>query len=133
SCQYRLGQPPTAIGGTSNYRDGVRWYKFRARALVEETRHQDPDWAVPLEKGPIGEFHWDCQWSEPPGRYVIGSEISDGHDSTFCFLPQYVEAAGLVVGGSLEELLKHGVGPSASEAERAIERQIANLEAMVAR
>jgi hypothetical protein len=132
TCQYRLGLPPTAIGGTSSYRDGARWYRFRARALLEETRGE-ASWAVPIEKGPTGEFHWDCVWTEPPGRYVIGSEISDGHDSTFCFLPQYVEAAGLVVGGSLEDLLKHGVGPSAAEAEAAIGRQIANLKAIAKR
>lgn len=133
SCQYRHGQPPTAIGGVSNYRDGVRWYKFRARALLEETRSGDPNWAVPIEKGPTGEFHWDCTWKEAPGRYVIASEISDGRESRFCFLPQYVEAAGLVVGGSLESLLKQGVGPSAAEAEVQVARQIATLEAIAKR
>jgi hypothetical protein len=130
TCEHRSGRPPTVIGGVSTYRDGVRWYKFRARGLLEETRGKDSSWAVPIQKGPVGEFHWDCRWQEPPGRYVVGSEISDGHGSTFCFLPQYVEAAGLVVGGSLEALLAGGTGPSAAEAERAISRQLGNLEAI---
>jgi hypothetical protein len=87
SCEHRFGRPPRVIGGVGGYRDGVRWYKFSARALLEETRRRDPEWAVPIQKGPVGEFHWSCTWNDPPGRYVIGSEISDGHRSTFCFLP----------------------------------------------
>lgn len=129
-CDHRFGRPPAAIGGTSSYRDGVRWYKFQARALLEETRGRDPGWAVPIQKGPVGDFAWDCRWNEAPGRYVIGSEISDGRDSRFCFLPQAVEAAGLAVGRSLDDLLAGGAGPAPDEAERAVARHLANLKAI---
>jgi hypothetical protein len=132
TCVHRSGRPPTAIGAAGGtHRDAVRWYKFSARALLEETRSKDKaHWAVPLQKGPTGQFHWDCDWKDPPGRYVIGAEITDAGRSTFRFLPQYVEAAGLVVGGSLDSLLKGGHGPSPAEAEGAIKRQIDNLKAI---
>jgi hypothetical protein len=130
TCAHRSGRPPPAIGGNSSYRDGVRWYKFSARALLEETRGRDPGWAVPLEKGPVGEFAWGCRWDDPPGRYVIGSELSDARASTFCFLPQYVEEAGRVAADGLHELLASGRGPSPDEAEQRIARHLANLKAI---
>jgi hypothetical protein len=130
SCEHRRGQPPPAIGGASSTSDNVRWYKFRARALLEETRGRDPNWAVPLEKGPFGAFTWECRWQEAPGRYVIGSEISDGGESRFCFLPQYVESAGLVLGSAFDELGETGGAPPAAEAEQKIARHLANLQAI---
>jgi hypothetical protein len=134
TCQHRNGQPPAAIGGGATTRDSVRWYKFRARSLLEETRGRDPNWAVPLEKGPFGEFSWYCRWQESPGRYVIGSEISDGGESTFCFLPQYVEGAGLVLGSAFDELgEKAGAPPSPAEAEQKLAQHLANLQAIARR
>jgi hypothetical protein len=131
--QYRCQPRHGSLRAAGTPGDGIRWYKFAARALLEETRHEDPNWAVPIEKGPIGEYLWDCQWSQAPGRYVIGSEILRGGDSTFCFLPQYVETAGLVVGGSLEKLLKGGPGPAPAEAVGAVERQIETLDTIAKR
>jgi len=131
TCDHKLGRPPEVIGAPSPYRDSVRWYKFRERALLEETRSKDPNWGVPIEKGPIAQFYWDCRWNEAPGRYVIGSEISRGHrESTFCFLPQYVEVAGLVVERSLEDVLAAGAGPSPVDVERSIGRHLANLQSI---
>jgi hypothetical protein len=126
ACQHRLGAPPASIGGTSSYRDGVRWYKFRARALLEETRG-DPAWAVPIQRGPAGDFEWRCRWHEEPGRYVVGTEISGGGERTFCFLPQVVEAAGRVVGRSLDDLLAGGAGPTPAEAEQRVALHLATL------
>jgi hypothetical protein len=133
TCQHRNGQPPAAIGGGATTRDSVRWYKFRARSLLEETRGRDPNWAVPLEKGPFGEFSWYCRWQESPGRYVIGSEISDGGESTFCFLPQYVEGAGLVLGSAFDELGEKVGAPSPAEAEQKLAQHLANLQAIARR
>ena len=130
SCLHRNGLPPLAVGGPSATRDNVRWYKFRARALLEETRRRDPNWAVPVEQGPFAEFTWACTWEEPPGRYVIGSEISDGRESTFCFLPQAVERAGLVLGSDFDDLYEQGRAPSPIEAEQRIARHLANLQAI---
>jgi len=130
SCLHREGLPPLAVGGPSATRDDVRWYKFRARALLEETRGRDPGWAVPIEQGPFAEFAWTCTWREPPGRYVIGSEISDGRASTFCFLPQAVESAGLVLGSHFDELFATGRAPSAADAEQRIGRHLATLQAI---
>jgi hypothetical protein len=129
TCAHEHGRPPPALGGTSAYQDTIRWYKFRARALLEETRGKDPGWAVPLEKGPTGDFTWRCRWQEAPGRYVIASEVSDGGPGAFCFLPQYVETAGLVVGEALDELIA-GRSPSAAEAEPRLARHLANLQAI---
>jgi hypothetical protein len=130
SCLHREGLPPLAAGGPSPTRDNVRWYKFRARALLEETRGRDPGWAVPVEQGPFAEFVWSCTWREPPGRYVIGSEISDGRQSTFCFLPQAVESAGLVLGSGFDDLFASGQAPSAADAEQRIARHLATLQAI---
>jgi hypothetical protein len=130
TCLHRDGLPPLAVGGPSATRENVRWYKFRARALLEETRSRDPDWAVPIEQGPFAEFVWRCTWRELPGRYVIASEISDGGASTFCFLPQAVESAGLVVGSDFDELFARGKAPSAAEAEQRIARHLATLQAI---
>ena len=115
----------------SSYRDSVRWYKFRAQSLLEERRTSDAGWAVPIQKGPVGTFAWDCGWNDSSRADTWSARRSlDGSASTFCFLPQQVEATGLVVGRSLDDLLAGGVGPAPTEAEQRIARHLANLQAI---
>jgi hypothetical protein len=129
SCTHHSGQPPEAVGGRSPYRDTVRWYKFRQQALLEETRASDPDWARPVETGPVGQFYWSCTWNEPPGRYVVGAEVRGQREPSFCFLPQYVEAAGRVLGRAFDALGGENVPlPTPYEAEDRVAKYLAVLD-----
>src|ERR1043165_3802558 len=90
------------------YRDFYSWYKFAHPSIV---RAGD---GIPIQKAMkdgmyVGTRHWDCEWTEAEGKYVIGCCIynSTANQRSWCFLGQRVVDVSSVLAPMLGKARKY--------------------------
>ncbi len=90
--------------------DVYTWFKFSDRSIIKNGD------AVPLQRGLdekgglLGAPYWDCEWSEPPGRYFIGCRIQSRarYTTTWCFYGQRVAEVDSLLSPMLAEVKDNG-------------------------
>jgi hypothetical protein len=90
--------------------DIYTWFKFSDRSIIKNGD------AVPLQRGLdekgglLGAPYWDCEWSEPPGRYFIGCRIQSRarNTTTWCFYSQRIAEVDSVLSPMLAEVKENG-------------------------
>ena len=91
--------------------DSYTWYKFADRSLLKGGD------AVPIQAGldDQGGYlrapSWDCEWTERPGRYIIGCRICSPlrQTTTWCFYAQRVAELDSVLAPMLAEIRENGL------------------------